>query len=107
LKVTFLELTKRAIKDDGGGRRWLTPVILPNYEAEIKRIAVQNQLWQMVRDTLSRRKHHNTGGVAQGVGPEFKPQYRKNSNNNSGNINSREWADTRKRRNLGKTVRKG
>jgi hypothetical protein len=35
--------------------------------------------WQIVHETLSHKKKHFTpkraGGVAQGVGPEFKPQY--------------------------------
>jgi hypothetical protein len=34
--------------------------------------------WQIVHETLSRKTHHKkkrAGGVAQGAGPEFKPQY--------------------------------
>jgi hypothetical protein len=58
-------------------RWWLTPRILATCEAEIRRIAVQGQPRQIVRETLSRRKisQKRPGGVAQGVGPEFKPQY--------------------------------
>jgi hypothetical protein len=35
------------------GRLWLTPVILGTQEAEIRRIAVQSQLGQIVCETLS------------------------------------------------------
>jgi hypothetical protein len=53
------------------------PVILATQEAEIKRIAVQSQLRQIVHETLSRKNPSQkwAGGVAQGEGPEFKPQY--------------------------------
>jgi hypothetical protein len=71
---------------EGGGRRegegetrhwWLTPIVLATQEAEIKRITVQRQPGQIVCETLSRKKpsQKRAGGVAQGVGPEFKPQY--------------------------------
>jgi hypothetical protein len=48
-------------------------------EAEIRRITVQSQPGQIVRKTLSRKTphKHRAGGVAQGEGLEFKPQYRK------------------------------
>jgi hypothetical protein len=38
---------------------------------------VQSQPWKVVHETLSRKHPHKkrAGGVAQGVGPEFKPQY--------------------------------
>jgi hypothetical protein len=47
--------------------------------AEIRRIAVQTHHGQIVRTTLSQKTHHKkrAGGVAKGVNPEFKPQYRK------------------------------
>jgi hypothetical protein len=51
---------------------WVTPVIPATQEAEIRRIAVQSQPRQIVRPSSQKRG----GGVAQGVGPEFKPQYR-------------------------------
>jgi hypothetical protein len=51
----------------------------PSYsgDREIRRIAVQNQPWQIVLKTLSQKTLHKNraGGVAQGEGPEFKPQY--------------------------------
>jgi hypothetical protein len=63
------------------GHRWLTPVILTTQEAEIRRIAVQDcQLGQIVCETLSQKKNPSqkrAGGVSQGIGPEFKPQYHK------------------------------
>jgi hypothetical protein len=53
------------------------PVILATKEAEIRRITVQSQPGQIVCETLSLKTLHKnrTGGVAQGEGPEFKPQY--------------------------------
>jgi hypothetical protein len=59
------------------GRQWLIPVILDTQEAEIRRIVVRNQSRQIVREILSRKTLHKNraGAVAQGKGPEFKPQY--------------------------------
>jgi hypothetical protein len=58
---------------------WLMPIILATQEAEIRRITVQSQAGQIVRKTLSRKTLHKNraGGVAQGEGPKFKPQYYK------------------------------
>jgi hypothetical protein len=58
------------------GRQWLTPVILTTQEAEIRRLTVQSQPRQIVCKTLSGKTlhKHRAGGVAQGEGPEFKPQ---------------------------------
>jgi hypothetical protein len=55
------------------------PVILATQEAEIRRIVVQSHLGQTVHKTLSQKKpsQKRAGGVPQGVGLEFKPQYRK------------------------------
>jgi hypothetical protein len=53
------------------------PVILATQEAEIRRITVQSQPRQIVWVTLSQKypTQKKDGGVAQGVGPEFKSQY--------------------------------
>jgi hypothetical protein len=61
------------------GRQWLTPVILAAQEAEIRSLFVQSQPRKKAQETLiSKTLHKNrAGGVAQGEGPEFKPQYRK------------------------------
>jgi hypothetical protein len=55
------------------------PVILATQEAEIRRIMVRSHHGQIVHKTLSQKNIHKNraGGVAQGEGPEFKPQYRK------------------------------
>jgi hypothetical protein len=52
------------------------PIILASQEAEIRRIAVRSQPRQTVLKTLSQKTLHKkrAGGVAQGVGPEFKLQ---------------------------------
>jgi hypothetical protein len=44
---------------------------------------VQSQPRQIVCETLSQKNPSQkmAGGEAQGVGPEFKPQYSKNKNN--------------------------
>jgi hypothetical protein len=54
--------------------------ILATQEAEIRRIEVQSQPRQIVQETLSQKNplQRGAGGVAQSVGPEFKPQYCKN-----------------------------
>jgi hypothetical protein len=53
------------------------PVAFATQEAEIRRITIRSQPQQIVRETLSQKTHHKkrVGGVAQGKGPEFKPQY--------------------------------
>jgi hypothetical protein len=55
------------------------PVILATKEVEIRRTAVQSQPGQIVHETLSQKNpsEKRAGGVAQGVVPEFKPQYHK------------------------------
>jgi hypothetical protein len=59
------------------GHPWLTPVILATQEEQIRRITVQSQPGQIVCETLSQKNpsQKRAGGVAQGEGPEFKPQY--------------------------------
>jgi hypothetical protein len=51
------------------------PVILATQEAEIRRITVWSQPGKIVPKTLSGKNpsQKGFGGVAQGVGPEFKP----------------------------------
>jgi hypothetical protein len=61
--------------------KWCTPVIPAAQEAEIRRIKVQSQPGQIVRKINPSQKR--TGGMAQGVGPEFKPQYRKKTNSHT------------------------
>jgi hypothetical protein len=55
----------------------LTPVILAAQEAEIRRITVQSHPRKIVQETLSQKNPSQkwAGGVARGVGLEFKPQY--------------------------------
>jgi hypothetical protein len=55
------------------------PVILAAQEAEIRRIVAQSLPGQILHETLSRKipSQKGAGGVAQGVGTEFKPQYPK------------------------------
>jgi hypothetical protein len=50
----------------------------------IRRISIRSQSRQKVFKTLSRKNpsQKRAGGVAQSVGPEFKPQYHNNNNNN-------------------------
>jgi hypothetical protein len=51
--------------------------IIDTQEAEIRRILVQSQPRQIVDKTPSQKYpiQKRVGGVAQGVGPEFKAQY--------------------------------
>jgi hypothetical protein len=55
------------------------PVILDTQEAEIRRITVRSQPRQIVYKILSLKlpSQKRAGGVAQDIGPEFKPQYHK------------------------------
>jgi hypothetical protein len=55
----------------------LMPIILATQEAEIRRMTIQSQPWQIVCETLSQENssQKRAGGVAQSVGPEFKPQH--------------------------------
>jgi hypothetical protein len=56
---------------------WLTPVILATWEAEIRRITVRSQpQTNSLQGPISKRNpsKKSAAGVAQGVGPEFKPQ---------------------------------
>jgi hypothetical protein len=48
---------------------------LATQEAEIRRTAVGSQPGKTVRLSQKTPKQKRAGGVAQGVGPEFRPQY--------------------------------
>jgi hypothetical protein len=41
------------------------PVILGTQEAEIKRTAVHSQTWQIVHETLSKKKTHHRKGFVE------------------------------------------
>jgi hypothetical protein len=60
------------------------PVILATQEAEIRRITLLNQRRQILRETLTPENpsQKRAGGVAQDVGPEFKPQCHKKKKKN-------------------------
>jgi hypothetical protein len=50
------------------------PIILATQETKIRRIGVQSQPRQIVRETLSQKPIAKKGWwMAQGIGPEFKP----------------------------------
>jgi hypothetical protein len=66
----------------GAGLQLLTPVIPATQEEEIRRITVEASPKQIVLETLpllggGEPSQKRTGGVAQGVVSEFKPQYQK------------------------------
>jgi hypothetical protein len=79
--------TQRLTKEKKAGPecQWLTSAILATQEAESKRIAVQSQLdKQFLRPISKKPLQKRAGGMAQGVGPEFKPQYHKKQNKTKG-----------------------
>jgi hypothetical protein len=60
----------------------LTPVILATQEAEIRRIvgSKPTKANSSARPYLKKTLQIRAGGVAQGVGPEVKPQYHNTTN---------------------------
>jgi hypothetical protein len=56
---------------------WLTTVILANQGAEIRGYRFKAILGKWFERPYLKKTHHKkrAGGVAQGMGPEFKPQY--------------------------------
>jgi hypothetical protein len=61
------------------GCQWLIPANLATQEEDIRRITFPSQPGQIVCKALSWKTLHQsrTGRVAQGIGPEFKLQYKK------------------------------
>jgi hypothetical protein len=57
--------------------------VIATQEAEIRRMVVRSQPRQIVHETCILKKPitKRAGGVAQGVGLEFKPQYHKKKKN--------------------------
>jgi hypothetical protein len=51
--------------------------LLATQEAEMRRIIIQSQPGQIVHKNLTQKypTQKRDSGMAQGVGPEFKPQY--------------------------------
>jgi hypothetical protein len=64
-------------KKKKAGCQWHTPVILATQEAEIRMIVVWCQPRQRVLEVLAQKhpSQKRAGRVAQGEGPEFKPQH--------------------------------
>jgi hypothetical protein len=63
------------------------PIILFTQEPEIRKIAVQSH--PIVNEIRSQKKKNHkkrAGGVAQGIGPEFKPQYCQKKKNSQHHI---------------------
>jgi hypothetical protein len=68
----------KANREKKGKTRWLTPVILPTQEAEIRRITVQSQPGHIVQRDPILKKPFTKKDWWNGLrcrGPEFKPQY--------------------------------
>jgi hypothetical protein len=49
----------------GAGYQWLTPVILATLEAEIRRISVRSQPWQIVQENLSQKTLSQKTGLVE------------------------------------------
>jgi hypothetical protein len=78
--VSFLFGWQEEIKSEKGGQATGSYLECSDQEAEIRRIVVQSQPGQKVREILTQKTLHKNraGGVVQGEDPEFKPQYQKN-----------------------------
>jgi hypothetical protein len=63
-------------KELKAGCQGLTPIILATQEAEIRNHSSKPAPANSLRDPILKKKpsQNRAGGVAQGVGPEFKPQ---------------------------------
>jgi hypothetical protein len=59
------------------GCQWLTPIILATQEADQEDSSSKPTQANSLRDPISKKTHHKerASGMAQGVGPELKPQY--------------------------------
>jgi hypothetical protein len=71
-KIAKIQKKKnRALKSSYSLGWWLTPVILATQWVEVRRIMVQSQPRQIVRETILKKNlsQKRAGGVAQGVGP--------------------------------------
>jgi hypothetical protein len=64
-----------SFKNPSARHWWLTPEIPATQKAESRKIEVRSQPRQMVLETLKPITKKVWGREAQGVGPEFKPQY--------------------------------
>jgi hypothetical protein len=59
----FLKNKKQNKHKKINGHRWLTPVILPTQEAEIRRVEVRGQPGQIIHETVFEKTHHKKGLV--------------------------------------------
>jgi hypothetical protein len=77
--TVFIKLCIKNEHYKPGRNWWFMPIILSIQEAEIWKITVQSHTRQIVHETLTQKNPQQkmAGGVAQGIGPEFKPQYHK------------------------------
>jgi GTPase Era involved in 16S rRNA processing len=83
--IKFKDIQRRAQSlhsEISVGHRCLMSIILATQGAEIKRIMVQSQPRKIISEMLSRKylSQKSASGVAQGVGPEFKPSNTKKIN---------------------------
>jgi hypothetical protein len=78
--IETVKVNKQSVKDLQASkptlsRSWgLTPVILPNQEAEIRKIAVRSQPGQIVCEILSLSKKTNKKNPSQKSGSKWRPR---------------------------------